>query len=72
MSPWPGPPAAVSFAAVAASATLGPSLPWMFWLPIGNCGACAPSPVKAGILLGPSLGAPEAGVRGSAPSLEPP
>ena len=57
-SPSPGVP-------FAAPPALGPSLPRMFWLPMGNfgpCGACGPdgaqaaegtAPPKAGSLLGP-------------------
>src|SRR5438094_3193398 len=69
-SPWPAAPFAVPPA-------LGPSLPWRFWLPMGNCGSCGlggpggTAPPTAGSLLGP----PAAGVRGSVSShgsLEPP
>ena len=51
-SPGPG---QAPFVAVPALPALGPSLPWMFWLPTGNCGPCGgwTAPPKAGILLGP-------------------
>jgi hypothetical protein len=54
----PGP--AAPFVAVPALPALGPSLPWMFWLPTGNCGPCGggwTAPPKAGILLRPPAAA---------------